>query len=171
MTQHKPVSLMRLETRNSLCSRMHFKLHVPGKGWSCPKGQAAMRKYNPEYALYILVCIFFSSEERSKDKSCKLWGSPAEVARTSTSTCGWKRGSSQFHGCYFCNPTTTFHTEPTPRQLFLLLYPKPNYSETSLQAPGQPEHIHQARGRRGNLSPLCLFYVLVALAWRAVCVV
>lgn len=66
--------------------------------------------------------------------------------------------------CYFCNPTTTFHTEPTPRQLFLLLYPKPNYSETSLQAPGQPEHIHQARGRRGNLSPLCLFYVLVALA-------
>lgn len=92
MTKHNTVSLMRLKTRNCLHSRMHFKLHVPAKGQNCPYGQALMHKYSPKNILDILMCIFFSSEERSKDKPCKLWSSPAEVTRAPTSTCGWKKG-------------------------------------------------------------------------------
>lgn len=142
---------MRLETRNSLHSRMHFKLHVPAKGQSCSKGQAAMLSTTLYMVLYILVCIFLVVRKDQKTNHVnygivQLKWPGLQLALV----VGKGAAPNSTANCYFCNPTTTFHTEPTPRQLFLLLYPKPNHSETSLQAPGQPERIHQAQGRRGN---------------------
>lgn len=155
-----PVSLMRLETRNSLHSRMHFKLCPThrAKGQNCPYGKATMHKYNPiKGSLYIykLLCIFFSSEERSKDKPCKLWGCPAEVTKAPTSSCGWTKGQLPIPWL-----TVSFVTLKP-----LFIYSKQSGSCT--QSPNTQQHLYRLQvnlntsngheaGGKGNPSPLCL---------------